>query len=417
MAVYIMSRWFNDLPSSKPVIIFPKDIALHIKNNSWLFIVCCVAGILHIYPLFYPILIIGDETQHLHAGLWIYEHIDVSWHKLFQIAFWAMIVLLLLIGKFKKADDRNVNRSNHISGLTTNSSMKYFLIFLFILFSVGYFLLLRNITYFTEFLRYPHLIKFLYHIVYSGFGITHLGPRVLQLVFYLLGAVYLYRTIMLFSSRESALTGATIYLFFPVMFAYAKLAEVGCGTVFFIILISFHFLRFIKQGDNRDILLTSFFIGTGFMYKLHIFVMFFVCILYLIARNIISKDENFKSNIKVMLVSLIPIMPWMIISKLYSWRNYKIIWSNFKPFEGKVYTFFLHFPLDISWALFSLFLFSIIFVLAAKRNALSLLFGLLFVAFYFFSGFRYRKLQPSTLYGFISGSCCICITILIQYCK
>jgi 4-amino-4-deoxy-L-arabinose transferase-like glycosyltransferase len=206
----------------------------------------------------------------------------------------------------------------------------------------------------------------------------------LQLVFYILGAVYLYRIIILFSNKESALIGATIYLFLPVLFAYAKLAEVGCGTVFFIILISFHFLRFIKQGDDRDLILTAFFIGTGFMYKRAIFLMFFVCTIYLIAKTIKSKDLHFITHLKVMLLSLVPIIPLMIIGKFFTWRNYKIIWSNFRPFDGKVFTFFLNFPQDISWILFSLFLFAIVYILLAKRNALSLYFGFLFIAYYSF---------------------------------
>jgi hypothetical protein len=104
----------------------------------------------------------------------------------------------------------------------------------------------------------------------------------------------------------------------------------------------------------------------------------------MIARGIKNRDLNLKNQLKVMSISLVSIIPWMIISKLFSWRNYKIIWSNFKPFEGKVFSFFLHIPLDISWILFVLFLFSTVFILIFKRNALSLYFGLIFIAYYFF---------------------------------
>jgi hypothetical protein len=384
ISFHMMNRWFYAIPVNNPLIIPPKNILLHIKNNSFFFIICCFAGILHIYPLFFPILIIGDEALHLTSGLWIYEHISRNWHALFQITFWVLIGLFLIVCRKKSTAESIFVRFKLILGARTGNLSIFIPLILITMFFVAYFLLLRNINYFPGFIRYPHLIKLLYHTVYSAFGITHIGPRILQLFFYILGAVYLYRTIMLFSNRESALIGASIYLFFPVVFAYAHLAEVGCGTVFFIILISFHFLRFIKEGDSRDLLLTSFFIGTGFMYKRTIFVMIFICTIYLIARSIMRRDLNYINHLKVIAISLVPIMPWMLIGKFFSWRNYRIIWSNFRPFDGKVFSFFLHMPLDISWLLFVLFLFSVVFIMIFKRNTLTLYFGLLFIAYYFF---------------------------------
>ena len=389
-----MNRWFDLLTVDKPFIVPARGIADHVKDNLLLVIICTVAGLLHIYPLFQPILIIGDETQHLQAGLWMYQHIDDSWHILFQIVFWLLLVAGLIFLKVKKTDDGLLSRFDGLWGGKAGSKSKSVYIVSFILFLVIYFLLLRNITYGPQFIRYPHLIKLLYQFAYYAFGITHVGPRVLQLVFYLLAAVYIYRTISLYSSRETAIIGASISLFLPVVFVYAKFAEVGCGTVFFIVLISFHFLRFIKEGDARDLLLTSFLIGTGFMYKRSVFVMFFICAFYLVVRSILNRDVNYKNNLKVMLISLVPIIPWMIIGKFYSWRNYKIIWSNFIPFEGKVYSFFMNMPLDISWLFFVLFLISLVYFLCVKRNELSLFFALLFVTYYFFLALDVANYSP-----------------------
>jgi hypothetical protein len=122
--------------------------------------------------------------------------------------------------------------------------------------------------------------------------------------------------------------------------------------------------------------------------------MFFVCTIYLIARSIINWNLNLKNHLKVMLISLVAIIPWMIIAKFYNWRNYKIIWSNFRPFEGKVFSFFLHMPLDISWILFVFFLLSVVFILIFKRNTLSLYFGLLFIAYYFFLALDIGNYSP-----------------------
>lgn len=336
-------------------------------------------------------LLIGDEALHLTSGLWIYDHIGVRWHLFFQIAFWTLLVLLVL---FRKVKIFNLKSSGYIQKAITDSSWRPVIILLLLLFFSAYFLLLRDFTFYPQFIRYPHLIKLLYHITYSAFGITPAGPRMLQLAFYIMGAVYLYRSIALFGSRDSGLMGATIYLFLPVVFVYARLGEISCGTIFFVTLISFHFLRFIKLGDNRDLLLTSFFIGTGFMYKRDVLLMFFICTLYLIVSRVINRDALFKSQLKVMMISLVPIIPWMILGKFFSWRNYKIIWSNFRPFEGKVFSFFMHLPPDISWVLFVLFLFSVVFVLIYRRNTLSLYFGLLFLAYYFFLALDVANFSP-----------------------
>ncbi len=392
ISAYIMNNWFFTLPVDKPIIIPPKNVTAHIKNNALLFSICCVAVILHIYPIFLPILIIGDEVLHLLAGLWLYKHIDVGWHSFFQILFWTIIILGFIVGRTKKGKEFCLKVSNYVSELVSNNSLKLLFILLSVL--VAYFILFRNIPYYPQFIRYPHVVKIFYHIVYSALGITHVGPRILQLVFSLISAVYLYRTILLFSNKESALLGATIYLFLPVLFAYAQLAEISCGTLFFTSLISFYFLRFINQGDNRDLLLTSFFIGTGFMYKREVLLMFIICTIYLVVRSIVNRDFNFKNHLKILLISLVPIMPWMIIGKFYNWRNYKIVWSNLVPFEGKVFSFFMHIPLDISWILFILFVFSVVYILIFKRNTLSLFFGLLFVTYYFFLAMDIANYSP-----------------------
>jgi hypothetical protein len=200
----------------------------------------------------------------------------------------------------------------------------------------------------------------------------------------MLGAIYLYRTMLLYSDEHTALIGASIYLFLPVMFLYAGLAELGCGTVFFITAISYYFLRYIKNHDGRDIVLASFLIGTGFLYKRPILLMVFICSAYLIYSRIKNRDINLSMSIKIILLSLVPIIPWMVIGKFFTWRNYKIVMSNFIPPHGKVFTYLLQLPSDISWILFILFISSIIYVLLVKKSNLSLFFLLLFIAHYFF---------------------------------
>ena len=76
ISAFFMNRWCNALIVNKPVIVRTIDIGKEVKDNLLLIAVCFIALALHIYPIFYPILIIGDETLHLQGGLWIYEFID-----------------------------------------------------------------------------------------------------------------------------------------------------------------------------------------------------------------------------------------------------------------------------------------------------------------------------------------------------
>lgn len=392
ISLYFFNIWFSALNVDKPFIIKTENWLYLIKNNLWLSIICFIAAILHVYQIVTrPILIIGDEALHIHGGLWIYNYIDSNFHKYFQFLFWILVGSILFL---TKQQTLKIFFTKRFSKYKSNNLLTNLLIVFIFCLLVVYFFFLQNLQYYPSMIRYPPLSRLLYLVLYFSFGINHLWPRVLQLAFYLLGAIYLYRTIGLFSNERTALLGASIYLFFPVTFIYAGLAELGCGTVFFIILISYYFLRFIKNKDNRDLVLTCFFISAGFLYKRSIFLMVFICAAYLIYNWIKNKDVKFSISFKVMLLSLVPIVPWMIIGKFFTWRNYKIVLSNFIPPHGKVFAYFLHLPLDISWILFALFMLSIIFILILKRNNLSLFFLLLFITYYLFYAIDMAGISP-----------------------
>jgi hypothetical protein len=204
-----------------------------------------------------------------------------------------------------------------------------------------------------------------------------MGPRIVQLMFYILSAVYLYRTIHLFHEKEKALLGATIYLFSPIIFSFASQAALETGVVFCIILISYYFLRFIKYEDNRDLILTTFFIGIGFLYKRGALVMFFVCFAYLMLSRIKKRDWKSIIHFKVLLLSLVPILPWMKIGP-----SVPPVWSNLLIFDELI-TFSLMLQSQMSVLIFISFSFSLVFILLTKRDDLSLFFGLLFIVYYF----------------------------------
>jgi hypothetical protein len=210
-----------------------------------------------------------------------------------------------------------------------------------------------------------------------------MGPRVVQLMFYILAAVYLYRTIYLFREKETALLGATIYLFSPIIFSYASRASLASGTVFFVILIAYYFLRFIKYEENRDLILLSFFIGIGFMYKRIVLVMFIICFVYLLTSRIMKSDRHSNTHLKVLVMSLISVFPFYIIGRSIDLNYFVPIWSRLISFDSLM-IFPLMIESQISFIIFFLFLISFIFILLTKRDNLSFYFGFFIIAYYFF---------------------------------
>jgi 4-amino-4-deoxy-L-arabinose transferase-like glycosyltransferase len=232
------------------------------------------------------------------------------------------------------------------------------------------------------------------------FGINPQVPRFIELIFYVLTAVYIYRIILLFSVERDALLGASIYLFLPVTFIYASLAELACSTIFFITLISFHFLRFIQQKDDRDIVMVSFFIGAGFLYKQPVFLMFFICTAYLVFCRLRNRDLPVTRAMRMMLLSLAAVVPWMIIQRYFAWRQYRIIWENLIPPDGMGYSHFMHLPVEVTWGIFVLFVLSIFFLLKCVRNDLTLFSLLLFIAYYIFLALDQLSVSPRMLMAF-----------------
>lgn len=378
LSAYLMDRWINTLAIEQPVITININWGKHFKSNSWLIIVCSIAAILHIYPLSYPILIMGDETIHLQGGLLVYDYIDVSWHKKFQVILWAGFALALII----RLVNNRLNKS--FFSFIRRSLVKNISIFLFFSFLVYYFFLLKDINYILAFIRYPPVSKLIYFLAYSAFGINHILPRTIQLIFYLLCAVYLYRTINLFHTKETALLGASIYLFLPVSFLYAHLGELESGVICLIVINSFYFMRYMKDGDNRDLLLSAYLIGVGFLYKDPVFLVFPVCFVFLIFYQI--KNRTFRSllPLKILLLAPITVIPWMIIEKLFSWRNYTFQTSNFTSLNGKFFTYPLLLSANLSEPVFITLVLSAIYICIFRRNMLTVFFGLLFIVYYFF---------------------------------
>ena len=227
--------------------------------------------------------------------------------------------------------------------------------------------------------RSPPLGTLLYLIIFSLFGTENifLPSIIVQFAFYILSGVFLYRTINLFYEKEAALLGASIYLFSPLVFSYATVGHLANGTVFFIIVVSYFFLKFIRDGNNKDLILTAYFISVGSLYKRPIILLFLICSAYLIVNKIKQKDLHLKFHLKILSLSLISFLPWYFIGTR---SGGGFILSQLSTFDS-LFSAFLMIPSQLSWPVFLLFMLSIIFALY-KRDHLSVFFGIVFIVYY-----------------------------------
>ena len=383
ISAYLVNRYFNLLVVDKPVIINITNRGKHLKNNLWLVTLCVTAAVLHIYST--PVIVMG-EMIFLRQTFWLYDFLNMHWHKLFdfpiQYFFWTLIAVMIVLIKQKKIIN---DTSSLITGKLSVCKSGKLAWLLAIFFVFGLFNIYAYIfPYYSwqesiDVIRFPPLSRILYLISYFALGLSDTGPRIVQLIFYILGTFYLYRTILLFSKKEVALLGATIYLFSPMLFFHATLASTGSGTTFFVVLISYYFLKFLKEENNRDLLLCTYFIGLGFLYKRVILVMFIICFTYLIFSKIRNRDWSSLLHFKILLLSLVPVIPWMKIGP----GTYQTAWSHLISMDGLA-TYYMMLQSQFSWIVFSIFVAAFVFTLFKKRDDLSLFFGVLFVTYYGF---------------------------------
>jgi len=380
VSAWLVNRCFNILAIDKPLIARGDGLAENIRDNVWFVLACCLSAAVHLSTL-PPVNVLG-ETIMLRQTFWLYDFMNSYWHNIFdfpaQYFFLPLPVVSIFLVTQRKAFDFFSNIIDKVFSGSNKLTLPLVILALFGVFNLyAYFFPYYSAQEAMDVVRFPPVSRLLYLFVYSVSGLSMTGPRVVQLLFYLLGALYLYRTLLLFHKKDVALLGAVIYLFSPTIFTYASTAALSGGTVFFVTIISFYFLRFLKESDERDIVLTAYCIGIGFMYKRVIVVMFIICFGYLLLKRLKERDLGSIKHFAAMLLSLVFVLPWLRIGP----SVYKAIWTNLIVFEELI-TYAMMVQSQMSWLVFILLLFSFCFSVFYKRDDLLLFFGLLFITYY-----------------------------------
>jgi hypothetical protein len=181
-------------------------------------------------------------------------------------------------------------------------------------------------------MRYPPVAKILYAFTISLFGINEFPVRVPQLLFTVFSSILLFKiSEENLDSKRAGIISACFYAFCPLIFHFSAFAELGCGTVFFSILIIYLYLNYVRTNNTGFLLLSFYFISMGFLYKRVIVLM-----LVVLAISIFYLKKNkvkFSYFLKLSYFSLVPVIPYLIIGKVYPNNPFKLVLSNWvKPY-------------------------------------------------------------------------------------
>ncbi len=372
---------------TRPLRVHFNNLFEDIRNNVWFAIVCFISTALHIYSKSLYGVITAHSKPHKTA-LKVYDIMIYNWNKLsdfpIQVPVWFIVISLILIIMRKQLSGYIADKLSSLSSLyNSNYFMKYFSILLMVVAFLVYAELFPYYSWQDHAIimnhGYPPLGTLLQLGIYLLFGTGYLflPSLIVQFTFYILGSFFLYKTINLFCDNKTALLGSSLFLFSPFIFAYATVDKTASGTVFFIIIVSYFFMKFIRDGKNEDIILTAYFISLGVLYKRVIIVLFIACSLYLIFLKIKHKNLHLRNHLMILSVSLISFIPWYFIGTRIG-ANYNL--SHFGTDYLLAYFFMI--PTQISWPIFVLLLLSIIFILLVKRNHISVFFGLVSIGYY-----------------------------------
>jgi hypothetical protein len=391
LAAGILSLFLRSIFIPKPLFEHSANVVGYLRNNSGLVLVCIVAAALH---LFGHSFLIGISAY----SLWIYNFLNHYWHRLFsfpiQYLVWASLIILFFIYKQNKV-------VNFIRGCSHSASSLYHSSYIFKISSIvvisGIFVLYTKLIPSYSFWDHlyitgePPLGTMLSLIVYLLFGAANklIAPVIVQFSFYLLSGVFLYMTISLFCEKETALLGSAIYLLSPIIFTYATLGHLQSGVVFFIIIVSYLFLKFMRDGDTKDLILTAYFISIGSLYKREIILMLVICIAYMMVNKIKQKNLNY---LKVLSLPLLSFLPWYFIGTRGA---DKMVLDHVSSFN-KVSSALLMIPSQLSVPIFLLFLLSVVFILLIRRETLFLFFFFVFISYYFL----YSALEQQTVHRY-----------------
>jgi uncharacterized membrane protein len=178
----------------------------------------------------------------------------------------------------------------------------------------GSFLLWGEYDKFTANAFYPPLFDIITFFFFKLLGVTLLAARLVSLMFSLLALWAVFELAYDLYGGKVALLSAVLLGVMPGYFWLSRLALLETMLVFFLTLALFFFFRWLKNRQDKNLVLSGIAIGLGFLAKYQILVAFaiFVVSILFLARNQLKQSLK-KFSILVVSAFLV-VLPWLVIA-------------------------------------------------------------------------------------------------------
>lgn len=248
--------------------------------------------------------------------------------------------------------------------------------------------------------RYPPVWKLVLTPVYFVFGLEEEWGRYALILFTYASAFYLYGIIRLFANQTAARVGAMLFVLLPPVFHYGNTHMIEGITLFFVSATLFHWLRFMQENNQADLVMGSILATLGCLTKHPVVgVIPAFALMAGIQFLLIPKTRDVWMLLRCTAASLIPAVTFQTYMELSKF-NALIPSELSAPGLDRFLTNLSVIPLGITWPLAILIL-SGIFSLAATRTWRALwLLGCWFGAFWFLSSISsvYANVRQSLPY-------------------
>lgn len=170
--------------------------------------------------------------------------------------------------------------------------------------------------------RYQPISKLMLIPAYIIFGIHEWVGRMIQFLFFIGCAFYLYQTTRLFGSKDAARLTAIIFLLLPPIFHYGNTHLIEGGSLFFVAAPFFYWIRYFEKRSSYDLMAGSFWATLGCLYK-HTNVIMIPAFAVLWVWDLCKQRtaKPFKQYGLEIIANSIPAITFMIYMKLSSFSS------------------------------------------------------------------------------------------------
>jgi len=374
--------------------------------------------LIQVYPMLMPIRTRGDEGYHANNGLEILKMMNIMTRRFLPIDFHWLFKLLtvLVLAIFVIFKRRKIKLG--ISYLI--EKYKYLFTAVLVIFFLFHFIVVIRYPYHLRLHRFPPLSKIIHSFIYLLFFPIEFFVRLPQLIFMVLAACLLFKTVSLFRSKSEALFTALTFLCLPLVIYFANDGELEAGVLFFIILVSYFFLRHLKFGTHKDFILTIFSLGLGFLYKRPLLILIPVIWIFLFLNKYIKFDSWFKEKflyyLKFTWIGCVFIIPWLVMTNYLPLRKYDLSLKNWLDIKTAL-IYLGGLPKNMGLLMTIILAVSIIYCFVKRRDWLFKYFFFLFLIIYIFitsDSFLYKySYLESRFASYFSPSLAVILSIVI----